>query len=258
VTVLLYGILRSEEAEIRDLPCGIGAQPLLMASTKKLAAVTSQFERTGEPVDVADAMAYHEVIASIHRKRTVIPIRFGTVFDQALEILRLLEVKEEKYCTLLDELDGQVELGVKLISSALDPPVMKDRCEGSAPEIVPRETGGSGTAYLSHRRSVYSEEASRTEWTNRVVEKYRRPFLGFFKKMNFETSPRAQSPRETSSELFSLNFLVPWTSVAAFREAFQALKSQESAKMLLSGPWPPYSFVSPDVGPGNRPFSMRL
>ena len=117
MTVLLYGILRSEEAEIRDLPCGIGAQPLLMASTKKLAAVTSQFERTGEPVDVADAMAYHEVIASIHRKRTVIPIRFGTVFDQALEILRLLEVKEEKYCALLDELDGQVELGVKLISS---------------------------------------------------------------------------------------------------------------------------------------------
>lgn len=256
MTVLLYCIFRSEEAKIRELSHGLRAQPLVMVSTKRMAAVISKFESTGGPVNVADALAYHEVIASFHSKRTVIPIRFGTVFDQPLEIQRLLEVREEKYSTLLEDLDGHVELGIRLIPSALDSPVTRDRYQSTPHEILRRESGGPGTAYLSRRKSVYSEDQSRNHWTNRVVEKYRRPFLGLFKRMNFETSEPGYSPHETPAGLFSLYFLVPRRSVAAFREAFQRLKSQETAKMLLSGPWPPYNFVSPEAGPG-KPSVLR-
>ncbi|MBI5548035.1 MAG: GvpL/GvpF family gas vesicle protein, partial [Deltaproteobacteria bacterium] len=42
----------------------------------------------------------------------------------------------------------------------------------------------------------------------------------------------------------SLSFLVPRARVQAFREAFDRF-GMEPAASSLSGPWPPYSFVTP-------------
>ena len=43
--------------------------------------------------------------------------------------------------------------------------------------------------------------------------------------------------------LLSLFFLVRRENVERFREAFGQLQQETSAKMLLTGPWPPYNFV---------------
>jgi hypothetical protein len=44
--------------------------------------------------------------------------------------------------------------------------------------------------------------------------------------------------------LLSLYFLVPGSAVESFRQAFRHLSATEPARLLLSGPWPPYNFVT--------------
>ena len=43
----------------------------------------------------------------------------------------------------------------------------------------------------------------------------------------------------------SLYFLVKRGAVESFRQAFRRIERAESARLLLSGPWPPYNFVAP-------------
>jgi hypothetical protein len=47
-----------------------------------------------------------------------------------------------------------------------------------------------------------------------------------------------------------LFFLVPRPAVDSFRLAFRQLTKSESARLLLSGPWPPYNFVASESRPG--------
>ena len=37
---------------------------------------------------------------------------------------------------------------------------------------------------------------------------------------------------------------MPRPAVEPFRQAFRQLTESESARLLLSGPWPPYNFVT--------------
>jgi hypothetical protein len=47
--------------------------------------------------------------------------------------------------------------------------------------------------------------------------------------------------------MLSLYFLVPKKSIDPFRRVFRHMRRRmETTKLLLSGPWPPYSFVLPD------------
>jgi hypothetical protein len=50
--------------------------------------------------------------------------------------------------------------------------------------------------------------------------------------------------------MLSLYFLVKREEVEKFRQIFQAFASRYSARILLSGPWPPFNFVLPEGSQG--------
>jgi hypothetical protein len=95
--------------------------------------------------------------------------------------------------------------------------------------------------YLTARKAHY---ASQDRWTTeyrQAAERCREQFTGLYVKCKTE----APSPR---LPLLSLYFLVPGPAVESFRRAFRRLTETEPARLLLSGPWPPYNFVT--AGPG--------
>ena len=92
---------------------------------------------------------------------------------------------------------------------------------------------------------------SQDRWTKeyrQAAERCRAQFAGLFVKCTTE----APSPR---LPLLSLYFLVPRPAVTSFRQAFRQLTETESARLLLSGPWPPYNFVT--SGPSSWVISPR-
>ena len=94
-----------------------------------------------------------------------------------------------------------------------------------------------GLAYLTARKAHYAHQDRWTKEYRQAAERCLAQFAGLFVKSNTE----APSPR---LPLLSLYFLVPRPAVESFRQAFRHLTETESARLLLSGPWPPYNFVT--------------
>jgi hypothetical protein len=100
-----------------------------------------------------------------------------------------------------------------------------------------------GLTYLTARKAHYAHQDRWTDGYRQAADRCRAQFAGLFVKCKTE----APSPR---LPLLSLYFLVPRPVVESFRQAFRHLSKTESARLLLSGPWPPYNFVT--GGPRRR------
>ena len=81
MSCLLYCIFHSSKSrEPGNLP-GIGGQPVFVISKNGLgAAVTHMVDRRVAP-DISHILAYEEVVEVFHRDRTVIPMRYGNIFN---------------------------------------------------------------------------------------------------------------------------------------------------------------------------------
>lgn len=194
------------------------------------AAVSQTPSQDGAP-PVSDLLAYERVVEALHRSTTVIPMRYGCFLAGTPELQRLLLAKASQYETLLKELEGHVEMGIRILLSerAAEPP------SGRQPV--------TGRDYLAVRRARYglSEEASRQHKV--LLDRYNQAFSGLYSTCRMETNERG------GRAVLSLYYLIPENAVGSFREAFARAVATEEAKTLVSGPWPPYSFATPTLVP---------
>ena len=72
---------------------------------------------------------------------------------------------------------------------------------------------------------------------NELVETLCRPLSGLFVRRKME-------PPSRETGFLSLYFLVPRNTVEPFRAASRQCLSNGFANLRVSGPWPPYNFVS--------------
>jgi hypothetical protein len=78
-----------------------------------LAAVVSSSPLKKFKVSRENLLAHEKVIEAVMRARTVLPVRFGTVADNEEKVKRILEREYDRFLTLLGNLEGKRELGVK-------------------------------------------------------------------------------------------------------------------------------------------------
>ena len=68
-------------------------------------------------------------------------------------------------------------------------------------------------------------------------------FAGLYGKQRTETAAR------DGQTVLSLYFLIPRGLIGPFKDVFRRVVETAGARALLSGPWPPYNFVTPDFPP---------
>jgi len=96
---------------------------------------------------------------------------------------------------------------------------------------------GTGREFLEGRRAHYAAEECDEALAAQAAAEARGALEGLAVKCREDRSSAADG------RLLSLFFLVRRKDVERFREAFRQLQQETSAKMLLTGPWPPYNFV---------------
>ena len=194
------------------------------------AAVSETPSQDGAP-PVSDLLAYGRVVEPLHRRWAGSPMRYGCFLAGTPEVRRLLLEKARQYETLLKELEGHVEMGIRILlpERAEKPPTGKQPV--------------TGRDYLAVRRVRYglSEEASRQHKS--LLDRYNQAFSGLYSKCRTEADERG------GRAVVSLYYLIPENAVGSFREAFARAVAAEGAKTLVSGPWPPYSFATPNLVP---------
>jgi hypothetical protein len=232
MTCLLYGIVFSpSEGHLPlELPQGVGGAPVKLIEEDGLGAAVSLIEPPDLTPNVERVLSYARVVEALHADRTVLPMRYGCLFREEPRVVELLRLHREEYAAILRELDGCVEIGVRVLmengnSSNADCGVLVAESLSQAP----------GTAYLAGRRAVYAER----EWRDREEGKVVAALTGLFVRWKAE-SLQSNSPH------VALSFLVKREAVEPFRVAFRRFSRTERARLLLSGPWPPYNFAAPE------------
>ena len=243
---LLYCIFPSQTDFRRGTIVGVGGQPVSVIVTNGLGAALSSIADFNPTLEIPQIRTYQQVIESFHRHCTVIPMRYGCLFEEKSQIVRLLEERGGHYATLLTELEGCVEMGIRVLIPNSETPTSHSPLRISL--FTPRNPDllGSGGAYLAARKTHYADREQLTGESIAVVHRCRATFAGLFVRYKLECPPFRPLPSAFRIPLFSLYFLVPRSSMETFREAFRQLSAKESAKLLMSGPWPPYNFVQPD------------
>jgi hypothetical protein len=201
-----------------------------------LAAVVSDVDP--QLVRAADRPAlqgYADLIAGLHRNANLIPMRFGCVLDGDPAVLRFLDCRRARLATLLDRLDGCVELGIRLLLPAIEP------TEPDAAPPAPRP----GHAHLDLVRRRIQGDTRVAEQARAVRERIESVVAGLFR------DARDELGQIDGHRLLSLYYLVPRESCDSFVGALrlapdpdaEAMPNPLDGRCLVSGPWPPYNFV---------------
>jgi hypothetical protein len=170
-------------------------------------------------------MAYARVVEALHRVETVLPLRYGGMLDTARQARELLCARRAELLASLAKVEGCVEMGLRIL---LGEPT---RPAEAAP--VP----STARAYLASRRALYADRDGARADSGELIGRIQEALEGLFVQSRLEQSPAGDR------RVLSLYFLVRREREAEFRKAFQGLHGKCSARLLLSGPWPPYNFA---------------
>jgi hypothetical protein len=213
---LLYGIVREDSAG-----CPPGTHLL---TAHGLAAAVSAVEEMGASPSVASLLAYERVVEAIHARQAVIPLRYGCVMENESAVVRLLEDHRQEYGAQLARLLGMTEMGIRVLWPA----------RAGVPPAVPPSPGA---AYLASLRDRYPTASALDREEGQLADRIAGLLSGC------STEQRREVSWSSQRRLLSLYFLTSKDGVARFRSEARKICPPSGAKILLSGPWPPYNFA---------------
>jgi gas vesicle protein GvpL/GvpF len=180
--------------------------PLRLVATGDLAAV---FAPAGDNGVSADVLWRHEaVVEALMEGRDVLPVRYGTTFDDEDAAARAVAARRDDLAAALDRVRGAVELSLRVIEPGAE------------------RAAGDGASYLRDRR--------RREEARRAVHEA----LGAVARASVER------PSPDPSELLRAAYLVDRDAVEQVTELVARLQAANpTLRLLCTGPWPAYSFA---------------
>jgi hypothetical protein len=211
---------------------------------------------------VAGAVEHEAVVERLMQTHTVLPMRFPTVFTSQEAVLAMMSQHHDSFREGLQRLHHQVEFGVKVLwprgegvpstGSGQALPALRrhgvpnaESCVGEPQDArVTKEQGRDARATMSGRQ--YIQERYRRYQDRQALGEQAAQF-GHGLDAALSTLATAKRLRKVVANAFAFDgvYLVDKDKGADFRRAFaEARRSEPGFYYLLSGPWPPYHFVT--------------
>ena len=173
------------------------------------------------PASPANLRRYDRIVRELaERFPAVLPARFGTLMTED-ELAFTLSSRRAVLGALLTRVRNRVQMTIRVV------PVISRK-----PPVEVRETApASGRDYLIAR--------ARTAAAARAVPG--------FEPVRAAVSRWVRDERvEHQADVASVYHLIPRASVAAYRAALELSAAAANVQAIVTGPWPPYAFSSPD------------
>jgi len=164
--IYLYAITDRPDAPL-PAEAGLAGASLLRLPYQNIAAVASSTARAEVPPEEANIWRHEAVVEALMADRTVLPVRFGTMFADETAVQVVLA---EHYADLVADLvqvRGHVELGVRVLwddNDGQSPPLTEKYLSPMRGSEQP-PGNGTGRAYLmarlqqEHQVQVWSDRA---------------------------------------------------------------------------------------------------
>jgi len=221
-------------AETVEGASGVAGSPLVLFRRGPLAVVASPFDGKAVPATRENVLEHSRVNGLVLARTTPLPFRFGTLVDER-RLQEHLERNEAALLAALGRVRGCVEMGAKVIwdAAAQSEGGGESEDEGPASPASPR---GAGTAFLlAKRRALEGAEALKGR-AEELAALLAARLEGLARESSVEVNP-------AGSLVVRAAHLVARGREAEYRERLRALgREREDLRLMLSGPWPPYSF----------------
>jgi hypothetical protein len=180
------------------------------------------------------AVEHDTVVRAGAARTTTAPLRLATVCADDDAVLERLSRLGRPALELLARLDGREEWGVQLLGTPPGRPAA-------------RNAAATGAAYLRQRRSALAERERATAAALQHADAVYEHLLG---AAVAGERHRPQDERLSGRDrpmLLNAAFLVEHAARAAFRSCLDEIaRTLPPDALVLTGPWPPYSFVTLD------------
>ena len=174
------------------------------------------------PLGRDDVLAHHRLAEQGLAAGLCLPVRFPTWAADEHAVRELLEQRRAELLAVLNRVTGRVELAVTITWTNDQP--------GAEP---PTQATTPGKRYLQERRQRYAAADQRRSEGQRLAAA-----VAADARVLEATHTLCPSPEIGLSSALLVNA----EDAVAVRKRLQGL--EEGVRILVSGPWPPYSFVS--------------
>ena len=202
-----------------------------------------------DPVWLEDKVRAHQTLLEFYSATgALVPMRFCTIYFNEARIEALLEEYFSSFSAALADLSGKQEMGLKIFCDAQR---LAQRVSETSPTILARKTDvankSSGLAYFAKKKleEQIGEEAERWNLAS-TQDSHNR--LGACSEKSVILPMQAKEATGRAEEM-ALNsaYLVADERMADFRKELETLETEYGPvgfEYVLTGPWPPYNFVS--------------
>ena len=147
---LLYGIMK-DPVMVGSSMTGMKGQAVSFVAGHGLCAAVSEIDVEEGAPPVSELLVYSKVVEDLHRLQAVVPMRYGCFLNGIFAIQGVLKERRRQYERLLAELDGHVEMGIRIL-------LPEKECENISPEgttLPEAEPSLNCRAYLALRKVHY-------------------------------------------------------------------------------------------------------
>ena len=203
----------------------------------------------------AKARAHHDVLQMLSTARTVVPMRFCTIYSSGCRVQEMLSEHYDDFVGALARLEGKQEWGVKVYCM---PEVLRGQA-GQLSDIVKSlnselaDKSDAASYFLKKKidNTVLAEE-------ERITDEVVQDSHDCLSMRSWEALAGSVQGREVTrrEEDMVLNgaYLVSRECVEAFKAELDDLRKKYGGlgfSYEISGPWPPYSFAGSAFGKGS-------
>ena len=150
----VYGVVEATDAPEFETDAVAGGEEVYPIRHRGLAAVVSDVETTEPERTDEDATRHDEVLREIMEYdggRTIVPMRFGMVFETDRALKNVLRGARPAFRRTMREIDGAVELGLKVVRDEDDDVDERAITDAIADELEPIADGSTENDLFSDR-----------------------------------------------------------------------------------------------------------
>lgn len=252
MVIYAYGVIDSKDT-IDETIVGLEGAGVYDVSYRDIGVAVSELKEKIQEITDANVLKHEEVIETLMTKFTVLPIRFSTIFNTKEDLLSMVKFYYQDFKDNLVRLHNKVEFGIKVIwpqdtikqriTAALDPssrgfskvyPLGLDKAKHNA--VI--STDSPAKSFVKEKYEKHMIEKEFEEEANSCIA----AVDDHFNKIAVEKKLRRL---QTGDLLLNASYLVENQRQNDFKRAFEQLKNAPGdLKLLFSGPWPCYNFIT--------------
>jgi hypothetical protein len=207
---------------------GIGDAQTFGYPSGEFAVIVSEYIPVGDLGQKA-LLQHAHVVSECFKRTTVLPFRFGTVFDSDDALRRAVRLNRKAFLEGVSKLKGKAEMHLKLL--------IRDGSLREALEEIelPSTVGSEYLSKLREKAARHRERQTKARALSVQVHK-------IFDPLDQDVCCRKV---DSGGMLIDIAHLIEHKQVQKYQNRYQmATRHLPGVEVVMSGPWPPYHFIT--------------